>query len=121
VLRGVPVSTQRVCFSPQCYDQLERLSGGATLLNTRTMPPPSKAPNAGIRYEPYIHALSAVVSRTLLPHEQHAATDDDAERRVRVLGHVVQLLLGQTKLESTVQYLGIEVDDALEMAEQTEV
>jgi hypothetical protein len=26
-----------------------------------------------------------------------------------------------TKLESTVRYLGIEVDDALEMAEQTEV
>jgi len=33
----------------------------------------------------------------------------------------VQLLLGHTKLESTVRYLGIEVDDALEMAENTEV
>jgi site-specific recombinase XerC len=33
----------------------------------------------------------------------------------------VQLLLGYNKLESTVRYLGIEVDDALEMAEQTEV
>jgi integrase len=33
----------------------------------------------------------------------------------------VQLLLGHTKLESTVKYLGIEVDDALEIAEQTEV
>ena len=33
----------------------------------------------------------------------------------------VQLLLGHAKLESTVRYLGIEVDDALEMAEQTEV
>ncbi len=32
----------------------------------------------------------------------------------------IQLLLGHTKLESTVRYLGIEVDDALEMAEQTE-
>lgn len=30
----------------------------------------------------------------------------------------VQLLLGHTKLESTVRYLGIEVDDALEIAEQ---
>jgi hypothetical protein len=29
-------------------------------------------------------------------------------------------LLGHTKLESTVRYLGIEVDDALEMAEQTD-
>lgn len=33
----------------------------------------------------------------------------------------VQLLLGHTKLESTVRYLGIEVDNALKMAEQTEV
>ena len=33
----------------------------------------------------------------------------------------VQILLGHTKLESTVRYLGIEVDDALEIAEQTEV
>jgi len=33
----------------------------------------------------------------------------------------VELLLGHTKLESTVRYLGIEVDDAPEMAEQTEV
>jgi hypothetical protein len=31
------------------------------------------------------------------------------------------LLLGHTKLESTVRYLGIEVNDALEMAEQTDV
>jgi integrase len=33
----------------------------------------------------------------------------------------VQLLLGHTKLESTVRYLGVEVDDALEIAEQTEI
>jgi integrase len=32
----------------------------------------------------------------------------------------VQLLLGHTKLESTVRYLGIEVDDALEIAEHIE-
>lgn len=33
----------------------------------------------------------------------------------------VHVLLGHTKLESTVRYLGVEVDNALEMAEQTEV
>ncbi len=33
----------------------------------------------------------------------------------------VQLLLGHTKLESTVRYLGVEVDDALELAEKTEI
>ena len=41
-------------------------------------------------------------------------------RRTKNL-RAVQLLLGHTKLESTVRYLGIKVDDALEMAEQTEV
>jgi site-specific recombinase XerC len=33
----------------------------------------------------------------------------------------VQLLLGPTKLESTVRYLGIEVDDALAISEQVEL
>jgi len=41
-------------------------------------------------------------------------------RRTKNL-RAVQLLLGHTKLESAVRYLGIEVNDALEMAEQTEV
>lgn len=41
-------------------------------------------------------------------------------RRTKNL-RAVQLLLGHTKLESTVRYLGIEVDDALELAEHTEV
>ena len=41
-------------------------------------------------------------------------------RRTKNL-RAVQLLLGHAKLENTVRYLAIEVDDALEMAEQTEV
>lgn len=41
-------------------------------------------------------------------------------RRTKNL-RAVQLLLGHTKLESTVRYLGIEVDDALELSEKTEV
>lgn len=41
-------------------------------------------------------------------------------RRTKNL-RAVQILLGHTKIESTVRYLGIEVDDALEMAEQTEI
>jgi integrase len=40
-------------------------------------------------------------------------------RRTKNL-RAIQLLLSHTNLESTVRYLGIEVDDALEMAEQTE-
>ena len=41
-------------------------------------------------------------------------------RRTKNL-RAVQLLLGHTKIESTVRYLGIKVEDALEMAEQTDI
>ena len=33
----------------------------------------------------------------------------------------VQLLLGHSKIESTVRYLGIEVEDALTISEQVEI
>jgi len=32
-----------------------------------------------------------------------------------------QILLGHTKIESTVRYLGVEVDDALELSEHIEI
>ncbi|MBS0234836.1 MAG: hypothetical protein JSR99_15275 [Proteobacteria bacterium] len=34
---------------------------------------------------------------------------------------LVQLLLGHSKIESTVKYLGIEVDDAIEIAEKIDI
>jgi site-specific recombinase XerD len=33
----------------------------------------------------------------------------------------IQTLLGHTKLESTVRYLGVEVDDTLELSEQIDI
>jgi site-specific recombinase XerC len=42
------------------------------------------------------------------------------DRRTRNL-RAVQILLGDTKTESTVRYLGVDVEDALALAEGTEV
>jgi len=44
-----------------------------------------------------------------------------AERGRRAPGGWRLTAAGHTKLESAVRYLGIEVDDALDMAEQTEI
>jgi site-specific recombinase XerD len=33
----------------------------------------------------------------------------------------VQILLGHTKIESTVRYLGVDVEDALTLSERTEI
>ena len=57
----------------------------------------------------------------LVPHffGTHSLRRTKATMIYRRTGNVraVQLLLGHTKIESTVRYLGIEVDDALAIAE----
>ncbi len=53
-------------------------------------------------------------------HSMRRAKASLIYRRTKNL-RAVQLLLGRTKLESTLRFLGIEVDEALEMAEQTEI
>jgi integrase len=56
------------------------------------------------------------------PYETHSMRRTKASliyRRTKNI-RAVQILLGHTKLEGTVRYLGIEVEDALEMAEPTE-
>lgn len=50
-----------------------------------------------------------------------AAHEGDVDLQAYEELRAVQLLLGHSKLESTVWYLGIEVDDALEISEQTEI
>lgn len=53
---------------------------------------------------------------------RHAFDEEDAHIYKKTGNlRAVQLLLGHKKLESTVQYLGIEVDDALAISEQVEL
>lgn len=66
-----------------------------------------------------------VASIGLDPHKYgtHSLRRTKAALIYRKTGNLraVQLLLGHTKLESTVRYLGIEVDDALRISEQMEL
>ena len=56
-------------------------------------------------------------------HGTHSMRRTKVTQIYRKTGNLraVQLLLGHTKLESTVRHLGIEVDDALHIAEQIEL
>ena len=48
---------------------------------------------------------------------------DESLYRYKQTGNLraVQILLGHTKIESTVRYLGVDIEDALALAEGTEV
>lgn len=74
------------------------------------------------QYARIVHAWVAAIALDPSAYGTHSMRRTKATliyRRTKNL-RAVQLLLGHTKLESTVRYLGIEVDDALELAEQTE-
>jgi len=75
------------------------------------------------QYARIVHAWVAEIGLDSASYGTHTMRRTKASliyRRTKNL-RAVQLLLGHTKLESTVRYLGIEVEDALELAEQTEV
>jgi len=80
----------------------------------------------GMSTRQYARLLSDwLVSVGLDPHlyGTHSLRRTKATLIYRRTGNLraVQLLLGHTKIESTVRYLGIEVDDALALAEQVDV
>jgi site-specific recombinase XerD len=58
-----------------------------------------------------------------LKYETHSMRRTKATLIYRRTGNLraVQLLLGHLRIESTVRYLGVEIDDALDIAEKIEV
>ena len=82
--------------------------------------------NRGMTTRQYARLVSSWVATIGLdPHffGTHSLRRTKATLIYRRTGNLraVQLLLGHTKIESTVRYLGIEVDDALAIAEQVDV
>ena len=56
-----------------------------------------------------------------LRHALYTANEGNIHYKRTKNLRAVQLLLGYSELESTVRYLGFEVDDALEISEQIEI
>ncbi len=83
----------------------------------------ARSPHLSTRqYARLVKGWAAMIGRNPKEYGTHSLRRTKATlvyRRTKNL-RAVQLLLGHTKLESTVRYLGIEVDDALEISEQTE-
>jgi len=84
----------------------------------------AKSPHVSTRqYAHIVHQWVAAIGLDSTVYGTHTMRRTKATliyKRTKNL-RAVQLLLGHTKLESTVRYLGIEVDDALEISEQTEI
>ena len=74
-------------------------------------------------YARIVHAWVESAGLDSSAYGTHSMRRTKAAQIYRKTGNLraVQLLLGHTKLESTVRYLGIEVDDALSIAEQVEL
>jgi integrase len=72
------------------------------------------------QYSRLAHRWVDSVGLESISYGTHSMRRTKATQIYRKTGNLraVQLLLGHTKLESTVRYLGIEVDDALNIAEQ---
>ncbi len=79
-----------------------------------------RGPGFSLTTRQYARLLSNwVTSVGLDPHL--FGTHSLRRTKATLILRAVQLLLGHTKIESTVRYLGIEVDDALAIAEQIDV
>jgi site-specific recombinase XerC len=85
---------------------------------------PGRRPHLSTRqYARLVHRWVSAVGLDSSAYGTHSMRRTKAALIYRKTGNLraVQLLLGHTKLESTVRYLGIEVDDALSLSEQVEI
>ena len=75
------------------------------------------------QYARLVHRWVDSIGLEAISYGTHSMRRTKVTQIYRKTGNLraVQLLLGHTKLESTVRYLGIEVDDALHIAEQIEL
>ena len=99
------------------HENLKAAFAGESQANRRYL---SFAKNADVEGHPDLAVSVGLDPRLFGTHSLRRTKATLIYRRTGNL-RAVQLLLGHTKIESTVRYLGIEVDDALEIAEQVDV
>lgn len=75
------------------------------------------------QYARIVHRWVASIGLDANAYGTHSMRRTKAAQIYKKTGNLraVQILLGHTKLESTVRYLGVEIDDALRIAEQIEL
>jgi integrase len=120
---GQPVRFEMTEQTRQAVDEYLRASGkksGQIMFNGR------RGPDRSMTTRQYARLVSEWIAGIGLdPHVfgTHSLRRTKATLIYRRTGNLraVQLLLGHRKIESTARYLGIEVDDALAIAEQVDV
>jgi integrase len=120
---GRPVRFELTEVTRQALDDYLRVSGrklGQCLF------PGRGGPDQHLTTRQYARLVSQWVSGIgldPLKYATHSMRRTKATLIYRRIGNLraVQLLLGHTKIESTVRYLGVEIDDALDIAEKVEV
>ena len=120
---GRPVQfeiTEQSRSSVEAWLPMLRATGSRYLFPSRL----HTSPHISTRqYARLVHRWVETIGLMLASYGTHSMRRTKAAQIHRKTGNLraVQLLLGHTKLESTVRYLGIEVDDALNIAEQIEL
>ena len=120
---GRPVRFELTEVTRQAIDDYLRISGRKA---GQCLFPGRRGPDRHLTTRQYARLVSEWVSGIgldPLKYATHSMRRTKATLIYRRTGNLraVQLLLGHTKIESTVRYLGVEVDDALEISEKIEV
>ena len=119
---GQPVRFELTEQTRQAVDDYLRVSGkkpGEFMFTGR------RGPGRSMTTRQYARLVSGIANIGLDPRlfGTHSLRRTKATLIYRRTGNLraVQILLGHTKIKSTVRYLGIEIDDALAIAEQVDV
>ena len=119
---GRPVRFELTEVTRQALDDYLRIDGG-NRGNACFRPPWSRSHLTTRQYARLVGEWISSIGLDPLKYATHSMRRTKATLIYRRTGNLraVQLLLGHTKIESTVRYLGVEIDDALDIAEKIDV